>query len=79
MLTTGMLEKMAKAIARAVYESKFGRPILADYASDKLMGMVDIMLCLEATFFYRVDTAVYVNIKHHNHTYAYVFEFAEVC
>lgn len=37
------------------------------------------MLCLEATFFYRIDTAVYVNIKHHNHTYAYVFEFAEVC
>lgn len=29
MLTTGMLEKMAKAIARAVYESKFGRQIFS--------------------------------------------------
>lgn len=79
MLTTGMLEKMAKAISRAAYEAKFGRQILADYSSDKLMGMVDIMLCLEATFFYQIDTAVYVNIKHHNNTYAYVFEFEEVC
>jgi hypothetical protein len=79
MLTTGMLEKMAKAIARAAYESKFGRQILAYYARDKLAGMLDIMLCLEATFSYRVDSAIYVNIKHHNNTYAYVFEFDEVC